>query len=138
MLAPFSRAFKATVNGFGFDTVSMPGLADLRVEYLRDERSRIATQSVLDRLDARGLAVWYGDDGSFMGSFERWGKGKAVLYNTALKSDARSAVLATLRRLGFERVRDDGRGFAFSAQDTARFHALIAPYLHPAVDYKLH
>ena len=138
MLQPFSRAIGRVGNGVGFSTLTMPALTEFHAGLYDESGRRDASASLLNRLDARGLAVWYGDDGSFMGSFERWGKGKAVLYNTAVKSDARSAVLATLRRLGFERVRDDGRGFAFSAQDTARLHALIAPYLHPAVDYKLH
>jgi recombination protein RecA len=82
--------------------------------------------------------VWYGDDGSFMGSYARWGKGKAVLYNKSLASVARARVVATLGRLGVGTPRDDGRGFWFTSQQTARLHALIAPYLHPSVDYKLH
>ena len=86
----------------------------------------------------RSLAVWYGDDGSFMGSYERWGKGKAVLYNKSLQGDARTAVIATFERLGFGRLRDDGRGFWFNSEQTARLHEIIAPFLHPSVDYKLH
>lgn len=45
---------------------------------------------------------------------------------------------ALFERLGVGTPRDDGRGFWFSADETARLHQLIAPYLHPAVDYKLH
>ena len=116
----------------------MPALADLCAEYYGEDRARIASRSALDRLDARGLAVWYGDDGSFMGSFARWGKGKAVLYNKALPAESRERVMATLERLGIGRPRDDGRGFWFSSEQTARLHALIAPYLHPSMDYKLH
>jgi len=138
MLAPFSRPIRRTGNGFGFDTLSMPALADLRAEYYGDNRSRIASSSVLDRLDARGLAVWYADDGSFAGSFERWGNGKAVLYNTALARESRERVMATLDRVGIGRPRDDGRGFWFTSEQTARLHALIAPHLHPSMDYKLH
>jgi recombination protein RecA len=138
MLAPFSRPLKRVGNGFGFDTLAMPALAELCRELYDGTRQRLAPKSVLDRLDARGLAVWYGDDGSFMGSFARWGKGKAVLYNTALKGDSRACVQNTLERLGIGRPRDDGRGFWFSSEQTARLHALIAPYLHPTVDYKLH
>ena len=62
-------------------------------------------------LDPRGLAVWYGDDGSYMGSYARWGKGKAVLYNKSLRGEARERVIATFERLGLGRPRDDGRGF---------------------------
>jgi recombination protein RecA len=137
MLAPLSRAIAPTGNGMGFDTFAMPALLDLRTE-LYDAGRRAATASVLDRLDARGLAVWYGDDGSYGGSYARWGKGKAVLYNTSLPGEARRRVVAALQRLGIGAPRDDGRGFWFSSEQTARLHALIAPYLHPSVDYKLH
>jgi recombination protein RecA len=137
MLAPFSRAIARTGNGFGFDTVSMPALLDLWTELYAEGR-RAAPSSVLDRLDPRGLATWYGDDGSFMGSYARWGRGKAVLYNKSLQPDARARVVATLERLGIGTPRDDGRGFWFSSHQTARFHALIAPFVHPSMDYKLH
>ncbi len=138
MLAPFARPIRRTGNGMGFDTLAMPCLADLCDQYYGESRCRIATPAVLDRLDARGLAVWYGDDGSFAGSYERWGKGKAVLYNKALPPESRARVQVLFERLGIGRARDDGRGFWFDSERTARLHALIAPYLHPAVDYKLH
>jgi recombination protein RecA len=73
-----------------------------------------------------------------MGSYARWGKGKAVLYNKSLTGPARTLVVRTLERLGVGTPRDDGRGFWFSSAQTERLHALIAPYLHPALDYKLH
>jgi recombination protein RecA len=137
MLAPFARAIRKTGNGFGFDTLAMPAILDVWSElYAGGQRG--VTAAALDRLDARGLAVWYGDDGSFMGSYTRWGKGKAVLYNKSLTGSARAHVQATLERLGVGTPRDDGRGFWFSSAQTERLHALIAPYLHPAVDYKLH
>jgi recombination protein RecA len=138
MLEPLAGPLRRTGNGFGFDTFAMPALADLVGEYYGPERQRIAGATVLDRLDARGLAVWYGDDGSFAGSYARWGKGKAVLYNTSLTGTCRERVVATLARLGIGSPRDDGRGFWFNAAQTERFHALIAPYLHPSVDHKLH
>jgi recombination protein RecA len=137
MLAPFARAIAPTGRGFGFDTLAMPALADLRADYYGDG-GRIAAASALDRLDARGLAVWYGDDGSYAGSYAKWGKGKAVLYNTALKGESRARVVAAMERLGLGRPRDDGRGFWFNAEQTAALHELIAPYVHPSVDYKLH
>jgi recombination protein RecA len=137
MLLPFARAIGHTGNGFGFDTLAMPAMLDLWSELYAEGR-RAAPASALDRLDARGLAAWYGDDGSFMGSYARWGKGKAVLYNKSLPPDARARVIATLDRLGVGTPRDDGRGFWFTSEQTARLHALIAPYLHPSVDYKLH
>ncbi|MGH7268439.1 MAG: recombinase RecA, partial [Candidatus Rokuibacteriota bacterium] len=138
MLAPFARPVGPVGRGYGFDTLAMPALADLRAELYDGDGRRTAAGSALDRLDARALAVWYGDDGSFAGSYARWGKGKAVLYNTALRGEARVRVAQALERLGVGRPRDDGRGFWFGSEQTARLHALIAPYVHPAVDYKLH
>ncbi|HEY3067333.1 MAG TPA: recombinase RecA [Methylomirabilota bacterium] len=137
MLDPFAGAIKRTGNGTGFDTIAMPALLDLWLELYAEGR-RTVCDSALDRLDARGLAVWYGDDGSFTGSYARWGKGKAVLYNKSLRAERRERMMAALVRLGIGRPRDDGRGFWFSSEQTARLHALIAPYLHPGVDYKLH
>jgi recombination protein RecA len=138
MLAPFAGLIKPTGRGFGFATIAMPALADLCAEYYAENRSRIATGRALDRLDLRGLAVWYADDGSFAGSYARWGKGKSVLYNKALSGDSRDRVMVTLDRLGIGRPRDDGRGFWFNSEQTARLHALIAPYVHPSMDHKLH
>jgi len=138
MLAPFAGPIRKTGNGFGFDTLGMPALADLLTAYYRADRHRMASAGALDRLDARGLAVWYGDAGSFAGSYARWGKGKAVIYNTALSGDSRERVIAALERLQVGRPRDDGRGFWFSAEQTAQLHALIAPFVHSSVDYKLH
>ncbi len=137
MLVPFAGSIKRTGNGWGFDTLAMPALGELRNAYY-GEAGRIACDRVLDRLDARGLAVWYGDDGSFGGSYARWGKGKAVLYNKALTGESRQRVMAVLERLGIGRPRDDGRGFWLHSEQTSRLHALIAPYLHPSLDYKLH
>jgi len=137
MLAPFASGIRKTGNGYGFDTLAMPAILDVWAELYANGK-RAASATALDRLDARGLAVWYGDDGSFMGSHARWGKGKAVLYNKSLAAVARARVVATLERLGVGTPRDDGRGFWFTSEQTARLHALIAPYLHPSVDYKLH
>ncbi|HEV8586293.1 MAG TPA: recombinase RecA [Methylomirabilota bacterium] len=138
MLQPFSRPIGPVGNGIGFSTLTMPALAQIQRGLYDAAGKRVVTKDLLDRLGARGLAVWYGDDGSFMGSYARWGKGKAVIYNTSLKGDSRAVVMETLQRFGFDRVRDDGRGFWFDSEETARLHQLIAPYLHPSIDYKLH
>jgi recombination protein RecA len=138
MLEPFSRAFGTAGKGFGFDTIAFPTLANLRAALYGVDRQRIADASAVDRLDARGVAVWYGDDGSFSGHFNRWGHGKAVLYNTSLTADAREHMIAFFGRLGVGQPRDDGRGFWFDSEQTARLQALIAPYVHPSLGYKLH
>jgi recombination protein RecA len=138
MLEPFSRPIGRVANGVGFSVLAIPWLADLRRELYDGEGRRVVSKAVLDRLDPRGLAVWYGDDGSFDGSHARWGNGKAILNNKSLTGTARTAVLDTMERFGIGRPVDEGFRFRFSSEQTERFHELIAPYLHPAVDYKLH
>jgi recombination protein RecA len=138
MLAPLAGPVKRTGRGWGFDTLACPSLADLLEDGDDPARGRPASGRILGRLDARGLAVWYADDGSYAGSDARWGKGRAVLYNRALTGDSRRRVLVWFERLGIGRPRDDGRGFWFDAEQTVRLHTLIAPYLHPAMDSKLH
>jgi recombination protein RecA len=138
MLEPFSRRFGRVGNGFGFDTLAFPTLADLRTELYEEGGTRPAAAIVLDQLDARGVAVWFADNGTFAGHFDRWGHGKAVLCNTSLTGDARARVVALFERLGVGKPRDGGRGFWFNSEQTTRFHELIAPYVHPSMDYKLH
>ncbi|MGH9943190.1 MAG: recombinase RecA, partial [Pyrinomonadaceae bacterium] len=137
MLAPFSRQFGKVGNGVGFDTHAFPALAELRRSLYNDNK-RTVTAAALSQLDARGLAVWYGDDGSFAGHCARWGRGKSVLYNKSLASADRALVLSTFERFGLGQPRDDGRGFWLTAEQTAKFQELIAPFLHPSVQYKLH
>ncbi|MBI2246733.1 MAG: recombinase RecA, partial [Armatimonadetes bacterium] len=138
MLEPFSQKLGRVGNGVGFDTISFPTLAEFRRDLYEADGNRTVAAKVLDQLDARGVGVWYGDDGSYGGHFNRWGRGKAVLYNKSLREEARERVIALFDRLGVGGPRDDGRGFWFTAEQTARLHELIAPYLHPSVNYKLH
>jgi recombination protein RecA len=137
MLSPFARPIGRVANGLGFSTITMPVLGDLRRELYADDGQRVVGSMTLQRLDARGLAVWFGDDGSLDGHYERWGNGKANLNSKSLQGEARRAVLDYFERLGIGRPRDDGFRFAFNSQQTALLQRAIAPYLHPAVDYKL-
>jgi recombination protein RecA len=137
MLSPFARPIGRVANGLGFSTITMPVLGDLRRELYTDDGQRIVGSMTLQRLDARGLAVWFGDDGSLDGHYERWGNGKANLNNKSLQGEPRRAVVDYFERLGVGRPRDDGFRFAFNSEQTALLLRVIAPYLHPAVDYKL-
>ena len=138
MFEPFARPMGRTGNGVGFETISFPALAQIREHLYAASGAHTAGASVLDRLDARAIAVWYGDDGSFAGHFERSGNGKAVVYNKSLEGETRARAAALFERVGVGTPRDDGRGFWFSSEQTKRLHELIAPYLHPSVEYKLH
>ncbi len=138
MLAPFGLAIGRVGNGIGFSTLTMPALGDLRRELYDAAGRRVVRVTTLERLDGRGLAVWYADDGSLDGSYARWGNGKAHLNNKSLQGEARVAVQGYFERIGVGRPRDNGFRFTFNSEQTARLHRLIAQYLHPAIDYKIH
>jgi recombination protein RecA len=138
MLEPFSQKLGKHGNGVGFQTIGMPILEDIRDELYDPTGERRVSASVIEKLDARGIAVWYGDDGTYSGHHRRWGHGKATLCNASLSGESRRRVQEKFVALGVGRPRDDGRGFHFNSEETIRLHELIAPYVHEAVQYKLH
>src|SRR6266571_1698733 len=138
MLEPFSQKIGKYGNGIGFQTIGMPLLEDIRGQLYDSSGGRRASASIIEKLDARGIAVWYGDDGTFSGHHRRWGKGKATLCNASLTGESRLRVQQKFVALGVGRPRDDGRGFHFNSEETARLHEMIATYVHEAVQYKLH
>ncbi len=138
MLSPLTREFGKVGNGQGFDTFSAATFADFRSHLYNEQGKRTISDDVLNALDARGLAAWYSDDGSFAGNFERWGNGKSSLYNASLKGADREKVVDYFERIGIGRPKDFGRGFRFSGEQTHCLHEMIAPFIHPSMQYKIH
>src|SRR5437588_4482686 len=81
MLAPFANKLAPTGAGIGFDTIPMNQLAWLHDAVYATAGGRTGTDELVAQLDERAIAAWYCDDGSFSGHYERWGHGKAVIYN---------------------------------------------------------
>jgi recombination protein RecA len=139
MLAPFSGPIAPTGVGFGFDTIAMHQLVPLHeAVYEGGGRKCAVTERLVEALDERALAVWYLDDGSFSGSYDRWGHGKAEICAKSLSADALELVARRCEELGMGRPTTTNRGLLFSGDRTGRFHASIAPYVHPSMAYKLH
>jgi len=97
-----------------------------------------ATPELVAQLDERAIAVWYADDGTFSGSYERWGHGKAEICAVSLSRESRELLAARCEELGMGRPTVTERGLLFSGDRTRAFHERIAPYIHPELDYKLH
>ena len=137
MLAPFANKIGKTGKGFGFDTLPMRQLAELHEQAYGPE-GRQVSEAMLAALDARAVAVWYGDDGSFSGSYEHWGHGKAEIGCVSLSMADKEQLAARLEELGMGRPTVRERSLLFSGERTQLLHEKIAPYLHPSLDYKLH
>jgi recombination protein RecA len=139
MLAPFAGKIEPMGKGNGFSTIPMRQLGWLRdAVYTGGGHKCDVTEELVGRLDARAIAVWYADDGSFSGTYARWGHGKAEICAKSLPHDARALLARRCEELGMGRPTVTSRGLLFSGERTAMFQERIAPYVHPAVDYKLH
>jgi recombination protein RecA len=139
MLAPFARAIAPTGAGHGFDTIPMHQLAPVRDAVYRSGGSKCAvSEELVSRLDARAVAVWYADDGTFSGSYDRWGHGKAEICAKSLSVVDRELLARRCEELGLGRPTVTARGLLFSGERTRALHEAVAPYIHPSMAYKLH
>ena len=137
MLAPFANKIGKTGKGLGFDTIPMRQLAKLHQQAYGPEGRRVSA-AMLAALDDRAVAVWYGDDGTFAGNYERWGHGKAEIACASLSLADKERLAVRLEELGMGRPTVRTRSLLFSGERARLLHEKIAPYLHPSLDYKLH
>jgi recombination protein RecA len=110
---------------------------------------KVLSDDYLKRLSPLSLAVWYMDDGTFasrsngLQTRTQGGSGRSELCVEALSADSRvrlqhyladawgiSAVLT-------ERGKLQKSYLQFPTAETPKFHALIAPFVHPSMEYKL-
>jgi recombination protein RecA len=131
------------------DLTPLPELAELRRSvYFGDGRKHLSWD-YLKALTPLALAVWYMDDGSFavraQGLQERTreGSGRSEIVVEAMSPGSRERLvehLADTFDLHPTLVAKGKRQIAtlvFSKEKTAALHELIAPYVHPSMDYKL-
>jgi recombination protein RecA len=139
MLAPFARAISPTGRGIGFDTIPMHQLSWLHDSVYRNNGGKCSvTEELVAALDARAIAIWYADDGTFSGNYERWGHGKAEICAKALGRVDRELLAKRCEQLGMGRPTVTARGLLFSGERTRLLHEQIAPFMHPSMAYKLH
>jgi recombination protein RecA len=138
------------VKGAAFlDLTPLPELAELRqAVYLGDGRKHLSWD-YLKALTPLALAVWYMDDGGFAvrakGVQERTqdGGGRSEIVVEAMSPGSRERLvehLADTFDLHPELILKGRRQVAaliFAEDETAKLHALIAPYVHPSMQYKL-
>jgi recombination protein RecA len=138
MLAPFANRIGRTGNGIGFDTIPMRQLAWLRDAVFAADGRRTVSDELIEQLDARSIAAWYCDDGTFGGSYKHWGHGKATICVAGLGDEDRQRLAARCEELGMGRPTLSGVNLLFSGERALMFHERIAPYVHPSMSYKLH
>jgi recombination protein RecA len=129
-----------------FDVKPLPELAELRhAVYLGGKK--VFGDEYLKALTPLSLAIWYMDDGTFSlrakGLQERTrdGSGRSDICVEAMEPTTRTRLVQYLRDTwGITPKLVDRAGKAvlvFAKDETAKLHALIAPFVHPSMEYKL-
>ena len=131
------------------DLSPLPELAELReTVYFGDGKKHLSWE-YLKALTPFALAVWYMDDGCFTlrskGVQERTqgGTGRIEICVQAMSPGSRERLVDYLRdtrRLDVKLTERGARGIAvlqFTTAASEKFQRLIAPYVHPSMEYKL-
>jgi recombination protein RecA len=131
-----------------YDLQPLSELAELRQSmYLGGKK--VLSEDYLKQLTPLSLAVWYMDDGSYTerarGLQERTrdGSGRTEICVEAFDHTTQQrlcnyladtwGICPRLRKAGVRKV----AVLTFPKEETAKFHALVAPFIHPSMDYKL-
>jgi recombination protein RecA len=129
-----------------WDMQPLPELAELRrAVYLGGKK--VLSWDYLKRLTPLSLAIWYMDDAHFSLRSKgkqvrtRGGSGRVEICVEALEASSRTRLLEHLAdtwKVRGKLLERAGKAvIQFPTAETAKLHALIAPFVHPSMDYKL-
>jgi recombination protein RecA len=131
------------------DFTPLSELGELRDVVYQGDGKKHLTWDYLKKLTPLSLAIWYMDDGSFTlrskGLQERTqgGSGRIEICVEAMSPGSRERLIQYLRDTRKLDVKLTIRGkrqvavLQFTTAATDKFQKLIAPYVHPSMDYKL-
>jgi recombination protein RecA len=145
---PCTRTTNAKGSVFA-DFTPLPELSELHDAVYFGAGQKHLTWDYLKRLTPLALAVWYMDDGGFTlrskGVQERTagGTGRIEICVEAMSPGSRDRLMCYLRDTHGLDVKLEYRGarkvsvLRFSTSASEKFQKLVAPYVHPSMEYKL-
>ncbi len=131
-----------------FDFHPMPELADMRKAVYQDGK-KIFDDDYLKSLTPLSLALWYMDDANFslrskgLQKRTEGGTGRVTICVEAMEEATRNRVVAYLADTWGIQAKLISSGAAgkavlvFNNAESAKLQSLIAPYVHPSMEYKL-
>ena len=143
-----TRTTRAADGAVFYDVRPLPELAPLR-EAVYVEGKKVLSHDFLKRLTPLSLALWYMDDGCLtvrakgVQARTRDGSGRIEICVEAMEATSRERLVAYLADTWGIRARLKYRGarreasLIFPKDETAKFLALVAPFVHPSMEYKL-
>ena len=141
-----------TVNAKGAvfaDFTPLPELAELHEAVYFGDGKKHLTWEYLKSLTPLALAIWYMDDGAFTvrskGVQERTagGTGRIEIVVEAMSPGSRDRLVKYLRDTHKLDVKLTSKGarqisaIRFTTEASEKFQKIVAPYIHPSMDYKL-
>jgi recombination protein RecA len=147
LFANIGASHSTNAKGAVFCDVSpLAELADLRgAVYIHGKK--VFSHDYLKQLTPLSVAIWYMDDGGFtlrakgMQERTRDGSGRSEICIEAMEPTTRERLVDHLADTWGIRpkllIRGGKAVLTFSEDETAKLHALIAPFVHPSMEYKL-
>lgn len=119
-------------GGHSFDTIPMYELTAV-AEQNYNQHGKNPSQELIDRLTPLAIAIWYMDDGTF--DSER--QNRCSISCPGFPLEKQQALVRWFQQQGIAATLDARGRINFGVSETLKLHALIAPYVHPSMDYKL-
>ena len=131
-----------------YDVQPLPELAELR-QAMYIGGKKVLSEDYLKRLTPLSLALWYMDDGNHserakgLQARTRQGSGRMEICVAAIEATSRQRLVDYLADTWGIHPQLRVRGalqqpvMTFSKEESVKFHALVAPFIHPSMDYKL-
>src|SRR6266571_4581286 len=123
-----------------WDSTPLPELWDTYANVYRGGRKHFSHE-YLESLSPLAIALWYQDDAGFTLRGKRQDRGRVSICVEAMDEETRERLVESLWwRFGVQGRLTVVRGMAilkFEQPATDRLHAVIAPYVHPSMEYKL-
>ena len=104
------------------------------------DKNRSVPPWLLEDIDARGIAVWYMDDGSTSFNPNSKVEGQSIIHSNAFSlSDNIKLKNMFKKRFDIDALIKRSKGYYylyFQTQEALKLHRMIDPYIHPSMAYK--
>jgi recombination protein RecA len=140
MFGDLAREIHSSEGRYGFETVPLSAFGRLKSFFYRQNgRYKTINEAALRQLTPFSLAVWYQDDGALQDDDGKRRRNSIYFHTT--DQETRDMVVRVLHEVFGLSVKvhatKTSSVISFSGDEATKFEALIAPYVHPSMAYKL-
>jgi recombination protein RecA len=131
-------AGSASNGSWGFATAASSDLLDL-YNQCYDGKRRVLGAGLTANLSPEAIAIWYMDDGTFGGSYEKWGKGKCSISAKSYSTEELELLSFYIGETGLPKPTvSKQKQLCWYGEESYAFQKALAPFIHPSMEYKIH